>query len=64
MLSFLGVCGQTCPYTQNNKFPISLQHVKKVVSDAVDFLHVDKHESLLQIDIMILMEMFKYSQSS
>ena len=50
--------------TQNNKFVISLQHVKKVVTDAVDFLHVDKHESLLQIDIMILMKMFKYSQSS
>ena len=26
--------------------------------------NVDKHESLLQIDIMILMEMVKYSQSS
>ena len=50
--------------TQNNKFAISLQHLKKEVSDAVDFLHADKHESLLQIDIMILMEMVKYSQSS
>ena len=49
--------------TQNNKFAISLQHVKKVVSDAVDFLHADKHESLLQINIMILIEVFKYSQS-
>ena len=25
------------------------------MSDEVDFLHADKHESLLQIDIMILM---------
>ena len=50
--------------TQNNKFAISLQHMKKVMSDAVDLLHADKHESLLQIDIMILMEMVKYSQSS
>ena len=50
--------------TQNNKFAISLQHLKKEVSDAVDFLHADKHESLLQIDTMILMEMVKYSQSS
>ena len=50
--------------TQNNKFAISLQHVKKLVSDAVDFLHADKHKSLLQIDITILMEMFKYSQNS
>ena len=27
-------------------------------------MQADKHESLLQIDIMILMEIFKYSQSS
>ena len=27
------------------------------------FLHADKHESLLQIDTMILMAMFKHSQS-
>ena len=39
--------------TQNNKFAISLQHVKKEVSDAVDFLHLDKYESLLQIDTKI-----------
>ena len=43
--------------TQNNKFAISLQHLKKEVSDAVDFLHADKHASLLQVYIMILMEM-------
>ena len=30
-----------------------LQHVKKEVSDAVDFLHGDKDESLLQIDTNI-----------
>ena len=33
--------------TQNNKFDISLQNLKKEVSDEVDFLHVDKRESLL-----------------
>ena len=36
--------------TQNNKFPISLQYLKNELSDEVDFLHADKHESLLQID--------------
>ena len=41
--------------TQNNKFAISLQHLKKEVSNEVDFLRADKHESLLQIDRMILM---------
>ena len=35
---------------QNKKFTISLQYLKKEVSDEVDFLHADKHESLLQVD--------------
>ena len=34
------------------------------MSDAVDFLHADKHESLLQIDAIILLKMVKYFQSS
>ena len=50
--------------TQNNKFAISLQYLKKEVIDEVDFLHANKHESLLQIDTMILMEMLKHSQKS
>ena len=50
--------------TQNNNFAISFQYLKKELSDEVDFLHADKHESLLQIDSMILMEMVKHSQSS
>ena len=52
------------PITQNNKFAISLQNLKKEVSDAVDYLHVDKHESLLRIDTVILMEMVNHSESS
>ena len=39
--------------TQNNKFFISLQYLKKEVSDEVDILHVDKNESYLQIDTVI-----------
>ena len=35
------------------KFAISLQHVKNEVSNAVDFLHAVKHESLQQIDTKI-----------
>ena len=35
---------------QNKKFTISLQYLKKEVSAEVDFLHADKHESLLQVD--------------
>ena len=39
--------------TKNNKFAISLQHIEKEVSDAVDFSHADKYESLLKIDTKI-----------
>ena len=48
--------------TQNNKFAISLQYYKKELSNEVDLLHADKHESLLQIDSIILMGMVKYPQ--
>ena len=49
--------------THNNKFAIFLQYLKKELSDEVDFLHADKHESLLQIDSMIFVGMVKHSQS-
>ena len=39
--------------TQTNKFVISFQYLKKEVSDEVDFLYADKHESFVQIDSMI-----------
>ena len=38
---------------QNNNFAISLPYLKKEVSDKVDFLYVDKHESFPQIDFKI-----------
>ena len=50
--------------TQNNKFAVSLQYLKKELSHDVDFVQADKHESLLQIDSMIWMGMVKHSQSS
>ena len=50
--------------TQNNKFVISLQHLKKDVSDEVDFLHADKHKGLLQIDTRNLMEIVRHSKNS
>ena len=49
--------------TQNKKFAISLQYLKKEVNEKVDFLHASKHENLLQIDTMILMEIVKHFQS-
>ena len=34
------------------------------MSDEVDFLHADKHESLIKLDTMVLIGIVKYSQSS
>ena len=48
--------------TQNNKYANSFQYLQKEVSDEVDFLYADKHSSLLQIDTMILIGIFKHSQ--
>ena len=45
-------------------FAISLQYLKKESSVEVDFLDADKHQSLLQIDSITLMGMFKHSQGS
>ena len=42
--------------TLNNKCASSLQFLKKEVSDQVDFIHEEKHESFHQIDVMIFDE--------
>ena len=49
--------------TQHDKFAISWQYLKKEVNDKVDFLPAFKHESLMQIGTMILMDMAKHSQN-
>ena len=56
---------------------MSLQYLIKDVRDEVDFLHVDKHQSFLQVDfntlnikvfckgiLLLLMGMIKHSQST
>ena len=63
--------------SQNNKFAISLQYLKKEVRDEVDFLHVDRDQSFLHVDfnnlgikvsykviLSLLMGMIKHSQST
>ena len=40
--------------TQNNNFAISLQYLKKIVKDEVDFQPEYKHQRFLQADIVIL----------
>ena len=39
---------------QNSKFAISLQCLKKELSDEVDFLHADKYQSFLKVYFNIL----------
>ena len=53
ILSFSVCVGKQAQITQNNKFAISLQYLKKEVNGGVDLLHADKHESFLQIDTII-----------
>ena len=63
--------------SQNSKFAMSLQYLKKEVRDEVDFLHEDKHQNFLQVDFNTLsikvfykvilslsIGMIKYSQST
>ena len=38
--------------SQNNKFAISLKYLKKKGRDEVDFLHLYKYQSFLQVDTM------------
>ena len=40
--------------SQNSKFAMSLQYLKKEVRDEVDFLDADKHQSFLQVDFNTL----------
>ena len=64
ILSFLMFVARHAQIIQNKKFAFSLQYLKREVNDKVDFLHAGKHENLLQIDTMILIEMVKHFQSS
>ena len=49
----IGIANHT-QSSQNSKFAMSLQYLKKEVRDEVDFLHADKHESFLQVDFNTL----------
>ena len=40
--------------TQNSKFVISLQYLKKEEKDKVNFLHADKPQTILQVETINL----------
>ena len=46
--------------SQNSKFAVSLQYLKKEVKDEVNFLHADKHQSLLNIYFNVLVIKVSY----
>ena len=41
-----------------------LKYLKKGVKDQVDFLHVDKHQSFLQGDFMLLVKVGRHAQNT
>ena len=41
-------------FSQNRKFVITLQYLKKEVRDEVDFLRADKHQNFLEVDFSTL----------
>ena len=62
--------------SQNSKFAMFLQYLKKEIRDEVDSLHADKHQSFLQVNVntlgikvsykvilSLLISMIKHSQS-
>ena len=51
--SFLVVVARHDQSTQNNKFAISLQYLKKELRNEDNCLHEDKHQSFLQVDTII-----------
>ena len=54
ILTFLMCVARHAQITQNKKFAISLQYLKKEVNDEIDFLHGGKHQSGLQVDFNTL----------
>ena len=48
--------------TQNNKYAVPLQYLKKELSCEVDLVHTDKHKDLLQVDSIIFDWLASYAQ--
>ena len=46
--------------SKNSKFAMSLQYLEKEVRNEVDFLHADKNQNFLQVDLKTLSIKFFY----
>ena len=51
---FTGHSTQKSQSTQNSKFVMSLQYLRKEGRGEVDFSHIDKHQTILQVDTINL----------
>ena len=49
---------------QIKEFAISLQYLKKEVSNGVHFLHADKYQSFKKLALLVLMEVARHVQSA
>ena len=50
--------------TQSNKFAISLQHLKKEVSNGDHFWYADKRQSFYKLVLSLLMEVTRHVQNT
>ena len=60
VVSFLLIITRHAQSTQNSKFVISVEYLKKKRRDEVDCLHVDKHKTILQVHKINLQSFAKY----
>ena len=68
----LDAFGKTCPNSPKKHICYFFAMPKEEVSDEVDFLHPDKHQSFLRVDfntlgikvMSLLIDMIKHSQST
>ena len=60
---FMGMTKHSQP-TQNNKFVISLQYLKKKVRNRVCFLHADKHQNFYNLALLFSMKVARCVQST
>ena len=51
VVSFLLVIARHVQSIQYSRFVISLQYLKKEETDEIDFLHADKHQTIVQVTI-------------
>ena len=56
ILLFLVDVAKDVRSTQNNKFAISLDYLRKEGRDEVDFLHVDINQTFLQVEVIKILK--------